>query len=44
MTATETMVAVHLDDAEDVIRLLNTLEDWLRHASPDTREIVHIIN
>lgn len=38
----EPTVAVHVDDAEDVVRLLNILEDWLRHASHDTRdELAH---
>jgi hypothetical protein len=34
----EPTVAVHTDDAEDIVWLLNTLEDWLRHASDDTRD------
>lgn len=38
MSAAEPMVAVRLDQAEDLIAVLNTLQDRLRHASPDTRD------
>lgn len=38
MSPAEPMVAVHPDDAVDIITLLATVEDWLRHASDDTRD------
>jgi hypothetical protein len=38
VTGAEPMVVVHLDVAEDIIAGLNTLQDRLRHASPDTRD------
>jgi hypothetical protein len=34
-TPTEPHVALYLDEADDLARLLGQVEDWLRHSDPD---------
>jgi hypothetical protein len=36
MTPPEPQVALYLDEADDLARLLSQVEDWLRHSDPDT--------
>lgn len=36
MTPPEPHVALYLDEADDLARLLSQVEDWLRHSDPDT--------
>jgi hypothetical protein len=32
----EPHIALYLDEADDLARLLGQVEDWLRHSDPDT--------
>ena len=36
MTPPEPHIALYLDEADDLARLLSQVEDWLRHSDPDT--------
>jgi hypothetical protein len=37
---TEPMIGLHLDEADDLARLLGQLEDWLQHAGNDTVDLL----
>ena len=36
LTPPEPHIALYLDEADDLARLLNQVEDWLRHSDQDT--------